>query len=117
MSPSSMRAVRLADFTWARDSRAACGVAVERPPRHVALHADQRQVMAHAVVEVAGDPQPLLRDPSPRFLIALEFRQGSALLRLGEVGATVAGGVARRDGQAAERGEGEVLRAQLVGRF
>ncbi len=83
-------------------------VVIEQLVGDPGLHVDQRQVMAHRVVQVAGDPQPLLGHPSPGLLLAAEFRAPGALGYLGDVRAAAAGRVSggQRQPDGREHGQG-----------
>ena len=87
-------------------------VAVEQVRADPGLDVDRDHRVRDDVVDVAGDPQPLLADPAQRLLLA------GALGGLGPLDQRVVGGAALADGRAEQQGrgdEGEVLR-QLGGR-
>ena len=109
------RLAALPDVVERRDR--ADRVGVRRRAGDAGLDVDQGQVVTDAVVQVAGDPQPFLGDPAAGLgvPVGLGLRRRGA--DLGQVGPAVPGGRAGRDGEPAERGQGEVLRAEPAGRL
>ncbi|CAM5460275.1 hypothetical protein SAVIM40S_07639 [Streptomyces avidinii] len=69
MARSSFSADRLASRTCASASFAWSGHLPISVRGHSRLHVDQGDVMGHHVVQVPGDPQPLLGDPPPGLLV------------------------------------------------
>jgi hypothetical protein len=72
----------------------------------------ERELVAHPVVQVAGDAQALLGDPAPGLPLAVALRAPGPLLDLGQVRAAVPGRVAGRHGKPTQRSERQVLRAE-----
>ena len=81
------------------------GLFVEDVARDAGLDADQRDVVADEVVQVAGDAQAFLADPAAGLFLAGLLCPHGAGFDLGDVGAAVARGLAGGD-----RGEGDRTR-------
>jgi hypothetical protein len=90
VSPSSRRALRLDDFHVGERLMRLVGRGDEQLVGDPGLHVDQREVVADAVVQLAGDAQALVGDAAAGVPVAFVLGLQRAGLDFGEVGAPVA---------------------------